>query len=102
MILFREREYIEWRDIFSFKFENVAVLRINSDSRLRILREVGKILVKGREYIWRCDIFSIVKKNKNGGSFVRKCWGIGEKGVNLRGRRPNGGLATGLECIIFS
>ena len=31
-----------------------------------------------------------------------KSWGIGEKGVNLWRRRPIGGLATGMECIIFS
>ena len=43
-----------------------------------------------------------MKKNENGGDFVGNSWGIGEKGVNLRGRRPIERLATGMECNILS
>ena len=48
------------------------------------------------------DIFSIVKKKNNWDVIEGKRWQFVEKGVNLRRRRPIGGLATGMECITFS
>ena len=75
--------------------ENIADFRINSGSRLRILRAVGKNLVREREYIWRRDIFSIVKKNKNWDVSEGKRWRFVEKSVYLRRNKNDFDMAKG-------
>lgn len=40
--------------------------------------------IVGRKSKHHMEIFSIVKKNENGGGFEGNCWGFGEKGVYLR------------------
>ena len=82
-ILNLEREFIEWRDIFSFVNENFAGGAIYSRSLKRMFTVVGFILIREKEL--------------NVGGFGAKRWDFEEKSVNLRRRRPIGRLATGVE-----